>query len=510
MDTVNRVFEDTKSGWDKIDKKKRNRLIVLVALIMILVLGFSYFGRRVSFATLFSNLELEDAGRIVNDLESKKISYKLTNGGRDILIDQKHVDSYRLQLAMDGNMPDKSTGFEIFDNMGMMVTDEDRKIMYQRALTGELQRSIMSLDVVNTAKVHLVMSEKSIFDTEAREASASVFIDLKSSRNFTEDMVRGIAALLSGAVDNLPEKNIKIIDSKGNLLSGFLEYENPQSSVGSINQFERMRDSFQTRLEGDLYDILGTALGRHKIRISVFADLDFDAEETTSITYSDPLIRSEQVTGDYDQVFYPADNGLIGDNPSNLIGSEDYLYRIYERITNNELSSETRTTIKAPGKVNRLTTSIIYDGNLSESNTDKIVSIVAAATGYDVDRGDFISIEGIPFDKSHMDGLDDPGDLEEPGEKGFFDKYKLLILIGGGAILLATIITVIVSRRRKEEEPEAQVPIYAPIGDLMMVEEEDLDEKLEMKKNPKEDKAKEYAKDNPDVAADMIRAWIKD
>lgn len=517
MDTFSKVLNGAKSGWKGMDTKKRFIMICLVVGIILSALLFSFFNRRVTYATLFSNLEPEDAGNIVEDLKLKKMAYKLANGGKDILVDEKHLDSYRLQLAMEGNMPDKSSGFEIFDNLGLMVTDEDRKIMYQRALTGELQKSIMSLDAVNYAKVHLVMSEKSIFESQAREASASVFLDLNQGKKMTDNMIKGIGALLSGAVDNLPERNVKIIDSKGNLLSGILQQGDQLGSVGVLDQYSKMQEAFQEKIESNLYEILGAALGKDKVKISVYADLDFDAEETTSISYSDPVIRSEQVTGDRPGIGYRPDTGNIGDADSNVVGVDDNVGTIYDRITNHELSSETRTTIKAPGKVNRLTTSVIYDGDLSNTTSDKLLSIVAAATGYDTDRGDFISIEGISFDRSYEEGI--KKDLEKAQEgdekpQGFMEKYKSHITLGLisalGAIIVMIIIRLATSGKRKAAKAlEKEMPLYVPMEDAMESIEE-IDDKIEMKIDPKETKAKDFAKENPDVVAELIRAWIKD
>lgn len=515
METFSKIVEGTKSGWNSMDRKKKIIMVGLVVGIILIALSLSYFSRQVTYATLFTNLEPEDAGTIVEDLKSKNMKYKLENGGRDILIDEKHVDSYRLQLAMEGNMPEKSSGFEIFDNMGLMVTDEDRKIMYQRALAGELQRSIMSLDAVNYAKVHLVMSEKSIFETEEKEASASVFLDLNPGKKITDNMIRGIAALVSGAVDNLPEENIKIIDSKGNLLSNILEEGDDLGAINALDQYQKARESFQEKMESSLYEILGAALGRDKVKVSVYADLDFDAEETTTITYSDPVVRSEQITGDGTAIDNLTGAGNIGDGSSNVVGTEDDLGVIYDRIVNHELSSETTTTIKAPGKINRLTTSVIYDGELSPEASDQILSIVAAATGYDTDRGDFISIEGMPFDRSLEEEIQKELDELREQEEGktIWERYRSHITLGListiGAIIVMAIIRFIASRRREEEAIEEEFPLYVPMED-MMEDATEVVEKLEVKEDPKETKAKEFAEENPDVVADLIRAWIKD
>ena len=260
MEKITEIIDGAKNGWNKIDTKKKIALVSVFVIVILIASIFTYVSKKTNYVVLFRNLELEDAGNIISDLESKKMSYKLENDGRDILIDEKQVDKYRLQLAMDGMMPENSTGFEIFDDVGLMATDEDRKIMYQRAIAGELQRSIMSLDVVNSAKVHLMIPEKTIFESETKESSASVIIDIKPSQKVTNEMIKGIAALISGAVDNLPEANVQIIDSKGNLLSGILKEENDDvSSLDVLDKYQKIQEGFERKLESNVYNLLGSA-----------------------------------------------------------------------------------------------------------------------------------------------------------------------------------------------------------------------------------------------------------
>ena len=375
MDKFKEIIEGVKNGWKKMDPKKKMMMGSVVIVIFLAVSLFTYFN-RVIYAPLFTNLELNDAGSIVEDLKLKKIDYKLSNGGKDILIDEKLIDGYRLEVATEGNMPEKSSGFEMFDNMGMMATDDDRKIMYQRALSGELQRSIMSLDAIIASKVHLVLPEKSMFETEKNPGSASVIVEIDPLKKIDNDTVRGIVALVYGAVENVPEENIQIIDSKGKLLSAFLKEEKENDVVGNVNSNSTMREDFQEKVELNLNELLGGIFGGDKVKVSVFADLDFDAEETTTISYSDPIARSEQVSS----VEESGASGNIGDANSNAIGNqEDDKDIVLDKKVNNELTTKTQTTIKAPGKVKKLTTSIVYDGNLTPEASDQILSVVAIA-----------------------------------------------------------------------------------------------------------------------------------
>lgn len=505
MDSILTVLKKSVNGWKTMDNKRKITLISIILIVTVAVVLSTYFANKKNYAVLFTDLDLEDAGYIAEDLTTKKIPYKLANSGKNILIGEKYLDSYRLQLAMEGKMPDRSTGFEIFDDIGLMATDEDRKIMYQRALSGDLQKSIMSLDAVKSAKVHLVLPEKSIFETERREGSASVIISVNPAKHISENMIRGIVALVSGAVDNLPDKNIQVINSKGELLSGFLNQEDGLNS--GLNYYQRMQDSFQERMEGSLKNLLGTALGKDKVEVSVYADLDFDSEESTSIVYSDPLIRSEQIAGEGTK----GGGGIIGDNHSNVIEDGDVLDGSYERTTNNELSTETKTTVKAPGRIRKITASVIYNGKLSDENYDKVLSIVAAAIGYDAERGDFISIEGLPFDTSYedairkeMEGFEQNGNIE----KGFIGKYGTY-MIASALIFVLIILSAVFLNIRSSKRKGLEAAANFSISTRMDLGEEEV-ERLEVKKDPKEIKAKDFARKNPDAASELLRAWLKE
>lgn len=519
MDRFTGIIDGAKSGWNKIDTKKKMTIMVLVVSVILFVSFYTYFTQRVKLVTLFSNLELQDAGNIVSDLDAKKIEYKLENDGKDILIDESLVDKYRLQLAMDGMMPENSTGFEIFDDMGLMVTDEDRQIMYQRALTGELQRSIMSLDAVNSAKVHLVMPEKSIFDTEEKLATASIIVDVKPSKKITEDMVKGIEALVAGAVDNLPEKNIQVIDSKGTLLSSAIKKDDELNAMDVMTGYQKVQDEFESKIEANLNDLLGTAFGQDKIKVSVYADLDFNSEESTVISYENPVIRSEHVIASGGNVnTQQVTGGSVDDNVSNVVDGTGGEGSTYDRTVNNELSTETKTTVKAPGKVNKLTTSVVYDGNLSEADATSMRNIVANATGYDINRGDLINVEGVVFDKTYEEKLKKELEtikLEEEKNRSFFDKYGQYLLFGLlsvlGLIILIAVIRTLFSRSKREDlVTQEQLAMDLVMSGNKPVTINEAEERIEIKIDSKESKAQNYAKENPDLAADLIKAWLKD
>jgi len=522
MDKTKGITQKIKGGWEKIDQGKRKALILAVTAVTLFVLLFSIYSNQATYTALFTGLELEDAAAITQDLDAKgNIKYRIENGGQDIYVDEKYVDKYRLELAMNGMMPENSTGFEIFDDMGMMVTDEDRKIMYQRALEGELQRSVMSLDEIESARIHLVMSEDSIFNTERRDASASVILSLKTGAKLPEASVRGIIALITGAVDNLPEEMVRVIDAQGNLISLGLTAGGGLSSAGLLDQQREIKKTFEEEIENNILNLLGPALGPDKLKVAVYADLDFDAEEKTVIAYENPVVRSEQisVTGpDLDQGEI-MDNPA-GDNTQNVLDADEGSLSSLDSIINYELTQSTTNTIKAPGKVTKLSTSVLFDGNLTEGQRESIRNLISTTTGYDVDRGDIISIEGVIFDKTYQEELDQKLEeqrLLDEANRTFMDKYGEYIYLGVfsllGLIFVLSFMKILFGKKKRKEEdeyallpPSTEPPEAGKPVDII----EEVYQKFTVKENQKEKQIKEYAEEHPEIAADLIKAWVKE
>jgi flagellar M-ring protein FliF len=518
MEKINEITQGVKSGWGNIDRKKKGTLIFALVAMTLFIAFYSWYNGRVTYAALFTNLDLKDAGTITADLDTKaNIAYRIENGGRDIFIDEKHVDKYRLDLAMNGMMPQNSTGFEIFDDMGMMVTDEDRKIMYQRALEGELQRSVMSLTEISAARVHLVMSRDSIFDTERREASASVVVEIRKGAKLTEEAVRGIVALVSGAVDNLPENKVKVIDTSGNVLNLGMASGTVASGLELLGKQSEIRSGFESTLSSNIWSLLGPAFGPDKIKVSVFADLDFDAEEKTVISYKDPVIRSEQKSA--------TGTGLkagdimedpIGENVQNVLdGKGKDGLASFDGTVNYELTESRTNTVRAPGKVRKISTSVLYDGTLTEGQMASIQNLVATATGFDQARGDSISVEGIVFDKSYQEALDRELEAllkEREASRTFMDRYGEYVFFGVfgvlALLLLVSVMRVLLGGKRRDPEFQFATETAVPVGKTLDIIEE-VYQKFEVRDNPQERQVKEYAQEHPELAADLIKAWMK-
>lgn len=523
MNGIKKIWTGIKDGWTNLGKSKRIGLGVVLVLVITIVTALTFYTQKVEYATLFSNLEEADAGTIVNDIKAKGIDYKLEDNGTTILIDQAQVDTYRIELAVNDMLPKSNTGFEIFDETSMMATDEDRKIMYQRAVTGELERSISALDSIEQAKVLLSLPEDSVFTSEENvsKASASVVLTPISGSQIPVSAVQGIASLISGAVDNLPKENIKIVDTAGNLLSTALEDEGNLNATDLVSKYQAITRSYEQELEQKLIQTLGPIYGIEKLTVAVTAEMNFDSSESEIINYGDSSVRSETVSAGGGTIDVEEGEGF--ENSINQIESgEEGGNSTYNRTTNYELNSETTNTVKAPGEVERLSTSVIFDGNLSPADKEALEAIVATTVG-SVEERDVISIQGIDFATS-TDVIETtaPEQLKSSIQDVMMRYWPYLV--GGLAIVIILILLLTLLRRRStaddeldffdEEEPE---PIVAPRSPVKPLDEErkakekaDLKRELNKNMSEKESTVRDYAKESPEGAADLIKIWMKD
>lgn len=524
MEKIKELFDKIKKGWKGLSKSKKYAIIIILcSLIIAMIVYYCVFGKK-KYVPIFTNLEMDDSAEIVKTLDEKKITdYKIEDDGSTILVPEDQVDKLRLDLAMDGVVPNNGQGFELFDESSSTMTDEDRKILYQRALEGELQRSIQTLEEIDKARVHLTLSEDTVFTKEKQPASASIILDLKPGKELSTKQVKGIISLISGAVKNLPEENVRVVDSKANLLSQNIISSEGDSSLSSANSIERMdtERNFEKNLEEDLKKMLEQTFGVGKVLVKVNADLNFDSQESTVITY-DPkeVIRSQQVqinqgkAGTAAGGDSPIDNNTqnyVDENVDTILEEENT--RSYSSTTNTEVGETTTHTIKAPGEVKRLSTSVVYDGTLTPETQQAMENIIIAATGYDIDRGDMINVEGIPFDTSYQDQLLEEMEKEEALLAEQKQARKRAILYGtiaAGIIIITLIVFAIIHHKRKKEEeidlPLIDTKIDEPIPVQEVQPEPIVD--LETKETTEEKSVKEYAQKHPDKMAELIRAWI--
>lgn len=500
--------------WQDQSRVKKVAWISSLISILIVVGVVTYLTTRVQYGVLFTDLSDADAGSVAETLKSEDIPYKLGDDGKTILIPQDKVNQTRIDLAVDNKLPDSSTGFELFDNTSVMTTDEDRKVMYQRAVTGELERAISSLNEVQKAKVMLVMPSQSVFSDSgnAKKAKASIVLTLKSG-GISSEAVQGIRSLTTGAIEGLTQDNVKIIDSNGNLLTGS---GGGNSSSGYNTKYMRIEKAYETTMEAKVKKLLTPIYGANKVRVSIDLSLNFDSIENKSTTYSNPSIRSEseESTGNA-----TAASGESANNATNATASSSSSGDgSYSRTVNNELNTQVTKTISAPGAIKRMTASVIVDDDLSETDRQRIQSIIQTAVGYNQGRGDTINVQGIDFAKRNRSTT---SKTKKTAIKNNFIWVYIIGAIGILVVIGAIVFTIMRIRKNRNDEyyddydgtietDEAQKTNSDVINSV--VEEVKPKKDLEKRKNKvaEDENARKFADEHPEVVAELLKAWMKE
>ncbi|RLA99243.1 MAG: flagellar M-ring protein FliF [Deltaproteobacteria bacterium] len=368
-----------------------------------------------NYQYLFTDLSDTDASLIVQNLKENRIPYKLTNGGTAVMVPESKVYETRLELAGKGLPKGKGgKGFSLFDETGFSTSEFIQKIDYQRALQDELAKTIMSLDEVDYARVHLVLPKDSVFVEDEKPAKASVVIRPRPGLILSPEHVQGIVYLVAKSVRGLEPENISIIDNTGKVL---YEGKTQDNAVLANNRLE-IRRAIESSLEKRSQDMLDKILGPGKAVVKVSADVNMDMVKSVKDTY-DPdskVVRSEQISNESSpqgpsvggvagvQANIPTGRGTPGMIAPGNTTSTSNIVRNYE-ISRNKVE-----LVQSPGEIKRLTVSVIVDGNYktskdgkklfvqrSEEEMKEIEDAVKHAVGFNVDRDDSIAVSCMPF-----------------------------------------------------------------------------------------------------------------
>ena len=368
-----------------------------------------------NYQYLFTDLSDTDASLIVQNLKENRIPYKLTNGGTAVMVPESKVYETRLELAGKGLPKGKGgKGFSLFDETGFSTSEFIQKIDYQRALQDELAKTIMSLDEVDYARVHLVLPKDSVFVEDEKPAKASVVIRPRPGLILSPEHVQGIVYLVAKSVRGLEPENISIIDNTGKVL---YEGRTQDNAVLANNRLE-IRRAIESSLEKRSQDMLDKILGPGKAVVKVSADVNMDMVKSVKDTY-DPdskVVRSEQISNESSPQG-PSAGGVAGvqaniptgrGTPSMIApGNTTSTSNI---VRNYEISRNKVELVQSPGEIKRLTVSVIVDGNYktskdgkklfvqrSEEEMKEIEDAVRHAVGFNVDRDDSIAVSCMPF-----------------------------------------------------------------------------------------------------------------
>lgn len=397
------------------------RLTTLALVAVSLLAFFAFIALRMGAepkALLFSDVGVEDAAKMIAELDAAKVDYELRGNGSMIYVPQSEVLRLRVTLAGKGLPAGGTVGYEIFDNADALGTTSFlQNINHLRALEGELARTIRAIEGIEGARVHLVLPERELFSRDRREPTASII--LKVSRNtLATQQVKAIQYLVASAVDGLSPSRVSIVDERGALLASGIGDDNQSMLASSVDE---RRAGYENKLRTHLENIIQRVVGVEKARVEVSAQMDYNRITQTSDTF-DPngqVVRSTQSVEDSsDSADRIANDGVtVGNNlpNANLAGTETesgsrQATNRSEETVNYEISRTTKTEVLEPGRVKRLSVAVLVDGSYvagadgaavytprTEQEMNKIEALVKSAMGFDESRGDQVEVVNLRF-----------------------------------------------------------------------------------------------------------------
>src|SRR6185503_18661980 len=261
----------------------RRVLIGSVGVVsLVTVLGIAWWVQQPLFRPLFTNLGQQDAASIVEALRAEKVPFQLEDGGRAVLVPAEKLYELRLSLASRGLPEGGGVGFEIFDKQSLGQTDFVQRLNYQRALQGELGRTIGELGGVESARVHLALPERSLFVAEDRRPSASVVVKLVSGRALSPAQIDGIVHLVASSVEGLAAEQVTVVDEGGRMLTQNRPRDETTGVTGTALEYQA---SLERQLAERVESMLGAVVGRDKTIARVAATVDFSRSERTEESY---------------------------------------------------------------------------------------------------------------------------------------------------------------------------------------------------------------------------------
>ncbi|MBQ7457033.1 MAG: flagellar M-ring protein FliF [Desulfovibrio sp.] len=421
---VQKALDSVKAFYGGLKLWQRIALGAGIVLALAALIGFSLYLSRPEYKVLYSNLSAEDASKVVKALQTDKVAYQLADNGATILVPKEVVYDQRIKIAGEGGLVGQGIGFEIFDKIKVGQTDFVQKINYTRALQGELARTISEFPGVESARVHLVIPQRSLFVEDQKSPSASVVVNLAGSKHLDPKEIQAILNLLVMSVEGLDKQHVSMSDNSGKVL---YKPEEDDMAGASATQMEH-RLQMQRNIERRIEELLQPIFGPGRVIAKVNVDLDY-SQKTIRREIYDPekvAVRSEQRSEESQEGRANLEAGAPDANfrGDGITGSvSDQSGSRETRTTNYEINKEEQHIVSNSGDVRRLTVAVVIDGTYNkvdgawqfvprkEEEIKQVRQLVSNAVGLDEARGDSLEVSSAPFTDSEPPADPDAADL---------------------------------------------------------------------------------------------------
>lgn len=548
----------------RMSSQQKMGMMLAISAIIALFAGGWMWSQAPDYKVLFSNVSDRDGGAIIASLQQMNVPYKYADGGGAILVPAKDVHDARLKLAAQGLPKGGLVGFELMENQKFGTSQFLEQVNFQRALEGELARSVQALAAVSSARVHLAMAKQSVFMREQQKPSASVLVDLYPGRTLDPQQVNAIVHLVSSSVPNLPVKNVTVVDQTGSLLSKTDE-ANPGTGLdpNQLKYVQALEQSYVKRIEAILIPIVG----QENVRAQVAADVDFAHSEQMDERYKpnqtpeSAALRSQQISES--TTSGQGEGGVPGAlsnqppasatapittmpaTPPNLApvagapapgmpgvqpGGEAAaptappppVNTRKDATTNYEVDKTIQHVRKQVGGIRRLSVAVVVNHRkvtdekgvssmqpLGEAEKAQIMDLVKEAMGFSRERGDTLNVVNSPFTEIEKESVPELPLWQQP------DMIELAKEIGKNTLIGVLILYLVLGVLRPMLKRMSQPPVQA--STLLTANNEDQEMQTTSAPNPtsqltqydeKLALTRQLARDDPKMVASVVKKWV--
>ena len=521
-----------------IPSQQKLGLIVAVAATVALLSGLWLWGQAPDYRVLYANLAERDGGAVIESLQQQNIPYKFAEGGGALMVPADRVYEVRLKMAAQGLPKGGTAGFELMENQKFGTSQFLEQVNFQRALEGELARSVQSMAAISNARVHLAIPKPSVFVKEKQKPTASVVLSLYAGRSLDEGQVNAIVHLISSSVPDMPAQNVTVVDQTGTLLSAAHDGNRQLLDASQLKYVRQIEQDYVKRIQ----DILSPITGVQNVRAQVTASLDFTTTEQTSELFKPnqppnaAAVRSMQSSESLDGIKKPGGvPGALSNQPpvpatAPIVSPATALPAAggsaadksnKAQTTNYEVDRTIQHTQLPTGSIKRLSIAVVLNNRsvqgkegaavstpYTEDEKTQIAALVKEAVGFETQRGDTLNLLNSAFNDTQEVIPDTP--LWQQPEMIALAKYILkYLLIAGGILFL--LFGIIRPAFKSVAEHSAALQENAAAGAAAAEGANHTSGAAPQSAFNYENNlqaAKQLAKDDPKIVATVVKEWV--
>jgi flagellar M-ring protein FliF len=375
--------------WNRLAPRARIGIVVGAALIVALAAALGLWAYRADYQVLFSDVAPADAAAMTAELDRLKTPYQLADGGNTILVPKDMVYKVRLKL-MGKELPlHGAVGFEVFNNADFGMTEFVQKVNYLRAIQGELTRTILSIEEIQAARVHLALPEQGLFKKASTKPKASVTLTMKNGKVLAPEQIAGIQRLVAASVPDIVSGDVTVLNQHGVALTRLAQADGGETALSQLDSKRGAEEYLLKKVNQVLDRTYGVGAAVASVDVSLNLDQSkVTTEEVLPARNNDPdasatgvVVRERQTAHDAVSAAAPTGTAKLGGAPGN--SSSEYDYQVGRRV---------EQVVSASGTVRRMTVAVLVKQAMSEEQLEKLKEVVGLAVGFNGQRGDAVVV----------------------------------------------------------------------------------------------------------------------